>query len=56
MDHLANPYASAFDVPMIGGVVSLIVQYFFAYRVWALSNKNSWWLRLIVIICMVSRV
>lgn len=54
MNHLADPYLSAFEVPLIGSAVSLPVQYFFAYRVWLLSEKKSRWLCLII--CLVSRV
>jgi hypothetical protein len=53
MNRLANPYVAAFEVPVIGAVVSLVVQYFFAYRVWLLSNKQSWWICLAI--CLVSR-
>jgi hypothetical protein len=53
MDHLIRPYASAFDVPIIGAMVSVAVQYFFAYRVWVFSDKKSWWLCLII--CVVSQ-
>ena len=53
MNRLANPYISAFEVPLIGAVVSLVVQYFFSYRVWVLSNKKSWWT--CMAICAVSR-
>ncbi|KAI0252230.1 hypothetical protein BJV78DRAFT_1124933, partial [Lactifluus subvellereus] len=53
MDHLVDPYASAFDVPIIGSIVSLTVQFFFAYRVWILSEKKSGWL--CMVICVVSR-
>jgi hypothetical protein len=52
MDHLTSPYASAFDVPIIGAVVSLTVQFFFAYRIWVLGKKESWWLSLLI--CLVS--
>jgi len=48
MNRLANPYISAFEVPLIGAVVSLVVQYFFSYRVWVLSNKKSWWICMII--------
>ncbi|KAF8486811.1 hypothetical protein DFH94DRAFT_841285 [Russula ochroleuca] len=48
MDHLIDPYASAFDVPIIGSIVSGAVQYFFVYRVWVLSEKKSWWLCVII--------
>jgi len=48
MDHLSDPYASAFDVPIIGSIVAGAVQFFFVYRVWVLSNKKSWWLCAII--------
>jgi hypothetical protein len=41
--HLTRPNMSAFDVPIIESMVSLTVQLFFAYRVWILSDKRSWW-------------
>ena len=40
------------DVPILGSVVSLTVQFFFAYRILVLSKKRSWWL--CVIICLVT--
>ena len=52
MNHLASPYASAFDVPIIGSVVSLSVQYFFVYRIWVLGKRETWWL--CFIICLVT--
>lgn len=52
MNHLASPFASAFDVPIIGAIVSLTVQFFFAYRIWLLGNKEYGWLS--VLICVVS--
>jgi len=54
MNHLTSPYASAFDVPIIGSIVSLSIQFFFAYRLWVLSNKRNWWLS--GLICVVSSV
>ncbi|KAF8266052.1 hypothetical protein EI94DRAFT_1702061 [Lactarius quietus] len=54
MHHLASPYASAFDVPIIGSIVSLTVQFFFAYRLWVLGNREYWWLS--ALICVVSSV
>ena len=51
--HLSNPYASAFDVPIMGSIVSGAVQYFFVYRIWVLSDRK-WWL--CVIISVVSRL
>ncbi|KAH9039094.1 hypothetical protein EDB85DRAFT_2084857 [Lactarius pseudohatsudake] len=54
MTHLASPYASAFDVPIMGAIVSLAVQVYFAYRVWVLGNKKHWWFS--AIICLVATV
>jgi hypothetical protein len=51
--HLASPFASAFDIPIIESVVAVIVQFFYAYRIWVLSNKRSWWLCLLI--CLVCR-
>ena len=54
MDRLRDPYAAAFDVPIIGSIVSGIVQFFFVYRVWVLSDRKSW--RYCVLIAVVSRL
>ena len=48
MDHLSDPYASAFDVPIIGSMVAGAVQFFFVYRVWVLSDRKSWWLCFVI--------
>ena len=34
---------------LIGGMVAVIVQLFFAYRIWVLSNQKSWWLCLTIL-------
>jgi hypothetical protein len=52
LNRLATPFASAIDVPIIESIVSAMVQFFFAYRVWILSNKK-WWP--FTLICLVSR-
>lgn len=54
MNRLRDPYAAAFDVPLIGSIVSGVVQFFFVYRVWVLSNRKSWWY--CVLISVVSRL
>jgi hypothetical protein len=54
VDRLRDPYAAAFDVPIIGSIVSGIVQFFFVYRVWVLSDRKSWWY--CVLISVVSRL
>lgn len=54
MNHLTSPYISAIDVPIIGSIVSLAVQFYFSYRVWLLGNRKYWWLS--VLICAVSTV
>lgn len=53
MDRLNAPHLSAFDVPIIGSIVSLVVQFFFVFRIWVLSRKTSW--PLCFTICLVSR-
>jgi hypothetical protein len=50
-DHLTSPFASSFDTPIMGSVVSLCVQFFFVYRIRVLSEKRSRWLY--VTICLV---
>jgi hypothetical protein len=52
MDRLSSPHLSAIDVPVIGSLVSLVVQLFFVYRIWVLSGKSSWLLCLLI--CLVS--
>ncbi|KAI0252215.1 hypothetical protein BJV78DRAFT_1203504 [Lactifluus subvellereus] len=56
MNHLAAPYASAFDVPILGSVVSLTVQVFFAYRIWVMGAKKLWCQLLSLLICLCSIV
>ncbi|KAI9435805.1 hypothetical protein H4582DRAFT_623362 [Lactarius indigo] len=52
LERLTSPFASPFDVPIIGAIVSLTVQSFFVYRIWVLSGRTS---RLLcLIICLVS--
>lgn len=53
LTHLTSPFASSYDVPTIEAIVSVIVQFFYAYRVWVLSNKRAWWF--CVLICLVGR-
>ena len=50
-----TPFASFFDLQIVGSVVSLSVQLFFVYRIRVLSRlceKQSRWLR--IIICLVT--
>jgi len=48
LKHIASPYASAFDVPIIESIVSLVVEFFFAYRIWVLSVKKARWFCLLI--------
>jgi hypothetical protein len=52
VERLTKPYISYLDVPIMGSVVSLSVQFFFVYRIWVLSKKRWWWL--CFIICLVT--
>lgn len=51
IDHLRDPYAASFDVPIIGSIVSGTVQFFFVYRVWVLSDKKSWRYCVLITVC-----
>ncbi|KAI0258742.1 hypothetical protein BC834DRAFT_694792 [Gloeopeniophorella convolvens] len=53
MERLANPYASPYDTPMIGGIISMTVQFFFSYRIWVLGGRKAAW-RLCAAICLLS--
>lgn len=46
IDSVLSPWVGPI---LIGGVVAVIVQSFFAYRIWVLSNKKSWWLCLTIL-------
>ncbi|KAH8995386.1 hypothetical protein EDB92DRAFT_1943366 [Lactarius akahatsu] len=54
LERLTSPHLSGFDVPIIGSIVSLAVQFFFVYRIWVLSGRSSWFLIVCVIICLCS--
>src|SRR5260370_41593797 len=49
---LFSAFLSFLDFPIMGSFVALIVQYFFVYRILALSERRWWWL--CVIICLVN--
>ncbi|KAI0287413.1 hypothetical protein BC826DRAFT_1178440 [Russula brevipes] len=51
-DHLSFFVTSFFGVPIVEAVVSLIVQFFYVYRIWLLSAKKSRWLCLSI--CLLS--
>jgi hypothetical protein len=53
-DHLFSPFLSFFDLSIMGSSVAVIVQFFFMYRIWVLSEKRWWWLFICVMICLVS--
>jgi hypothetical protein len=50
MNHITSPYASAFDTPIMGAMVSFCVQMFFVYRIWVLGKKKTWWLCALIIV------
>ena len=43
---LYSPWAGPF---LLGGVAAMVVQLFFAYRIWVLSDKKSKWLCLTIL-------
>ena len=52
LNRLTSPFASAIDVPIMESILSATVQFFYAYRVWILSNKSR---RFCSFICLVGR-
>ncbi|KAH9984750.1 hypothetical protein BJV77DRAFT_1153101 [Russula vinacea] len=48
--NLLSPFASSFDVPILGSVVAISVQLFFVYRILVLSEKRSRWLCFIILL------
>jgi len=50
LDHLRDPYVSAFDNPIMGSIITGTVQFFFAYRVWVLSDKKAWWYCVVIVV------
>jgi hypothetical protein len=52
VDQLTTPFASFVDVPIMGSVVSLAVQFCFVYRIFMLSETRPW--LLCAVICLVT--
>lgn len=50
LNRLTTPFASAIDVPIMESIVSAMVHFFYAHRVWILSNKKQWLLTLISLV------
>jgi hypothetical protein len=49
LSQLKKSIFGAIDIPTIDAIISLIVQWFYCYRIWVL-NKQSWWISLIIAI------
>ncbi|KAI0263177.1 hypothetical protein BC834DRAFT_971464 [Gloeopeniophorella convolvens] len=54
--HLSNPYTSPYNTPIIGAVISMVVQFFFSYRIWVLSGRKPTRRSLCAVICLFSIV
>ena len=49
-NHFASSYTSSWSEPiLVGSVPAAVVQSFFAYRIWVLSDKKLWWLCLTIL-------
>ena len=46
--HIVSTHFSVWDGPLLGSITAVTVQLFFAYRIWVLSEKKSWWLCLMI--------
>ncbi|KAI0263187.1 hypothetical protein BC834DRAFT_971472 [Gloeopeniophorella convolvens] len=54
LSHLANPYTSEYNTPIIGALIAMAVQFFFSWRIWVMSGRKAWWL--CAVICLFSIV
>jgi len=54
VDRLRNSRFSAIDSPTMDAFISLIVQWFFCFRIWTL-NKRMWWLCLVIAVLSVAQ-
>jgi len=54
LERLRKSNFSPIDSPTIDGVISLIIQGFFAYRIWTL-NKRALWLSLLIIVLAIAQ-
>jgi hypothetical protein len=50
MERLRNSNFAPIDSPFIDAVISLVVQVFFCYRIWTLSDRTLWLPLLIVVV------
>ena len=50
MERLSNSNFAPIDSPFIDAVISLIVQVFFCYRIWTLSDRSLWLPLLIIVV------
>ncbi|KAH9952894.1 hypothetical protein BC827DRAFT_208033 [Russula dissimulans] len=51
LDRLSNPYVFVFQVAIVGAIISMVVQCFFAYRIWTFNRGGSLWLCLMICMC-----
>ncbi|KAH9171839.1 hypothetical protein EDB89DRAFT_1053203 [Lactarius sanguifluus] len=42
VERFGNSHFAPVDVPIIGAVISFIVQAYFCYRIWVLNKRSSW--------------
>ncbi|KAH9170020.1 hypothetical protein EDB89DRAFT_1370879 [Lactarius sanguifluus] len=49
LERLRNSHFVAVDIPIIGTVISFIVQGYFCYRIWVLNSRSSWICWIIVV-------
>jgi len=56
LERLQKSNFSPIDSPTIDGIISLIVQGFFAYRIWSLNKRALWLCVLIVVLAIVQAI
>ena len=48
----AHSHFAPIDVPIITGLIALIVQGYFCYRIWVLNKRSSWFCWIIAVVCV----
>ncbi|KAH9019677.1 hypothetical protein EDB85DRAFT_1872985, partial [Lactarius pseudohatsudake] len=54
-ERLGKSHFIAVDIPIVGTIISFIVQGYFCYRIWVLNSRSSWICWIIAVVCIHDR-
>jgi hypothetical protein len=54
VEYLKNSHFAPIDIPLIHGIISLLVQQYYCYRIWTLNTgrRSSWLCLIISVVCL----